>query len=433
MLICLSSAQEVKILTLDDCIRIALERNIEIRRARYAVETSSSNVLSAYGVFLPSLNITGNWSRLQKETPFTFIPGLGLVPIPTLETYNSFSTSVSTNILLFNGFANIANLNRAKSNYLSADYSFRRTRQTVIFQTHQLYLNVLRTKQLLKVSQDNLKRSRGQLERIREANRVGSVSLADVYRQEVQVGSDELALIRAQNDYEKAKTDLIAYLGLDPSIDYEFEDPSIGVDTMEFIDIREWISNLQALISEAFENRPDYKSAIFNLNASRSGVTSAYSGYMPTISAFASYRLDSDQIRTLTDNRTLGWGINISFPIFDRFQLQTRIQQAKIDVKNAEVQIEQVKRQINSDIRKAVLDLESAMKQLEVAERQVKSAELDLKTAEEKYNVGSGTLLDLLVATANYTQALSSRVNAIYDYIIAKTQLRYALGTLDVD
>lgn len=427
--------QGKKVLTLSECIKIALDNNTTIKQAEYTAQSQSASVTQAYGVFLPNLNISGNWNRTKRESDLTFIPGLGTVPFRTSQTLNSFSTTASTSILLFNGFANFASLNRAKSNYLSADYNFKRTRQSVIFQTYQLYLNVLRNKQLLKVAEDNLKRSQRQLERIVEANRVGSVSLADVYRQEVQVGNDELALIRAQADYDKAKADLLVYLGLIPTDEYEFEDPSIKVDidTTEFDTLREQVKNLDVIISKAIETRPDYKSAIASLNAAKSGVTVAMSGYMPTISASASYNLNSNEFSTLTKNRSMGWGINISFPIFDRLQLQTQVQQAKINVKNAEVQVEQARRQITADVKKAILDLESAMKQIEVAERQVKAAELDLKTAEEKYNIGAGTLLDLLIATANYTSAVSSRVNAIYSYIVAKVQLQYVLGELDVE
>ncbi len=427
--------QGKKVLTLSECVKIALNNNTMIKQAEYTAQSQSASVTQAYGIFLPNLNFSGNWNRTRRESDLTFIPGLGTVPFRTSQTLNSFSTTASTSILLFNGFANFASLNRAKSNYLSADYNFKRTRQSVIFQTYQLYLNVLRNKQLLKVAEDNLKRSQRQLERIVEANRVGSVSLADVYRQEVQVGNDELALIRAQADYDKAKADLLVYLGLIPTDEYEFEDPSIRIeiDTTEFSALREQVKNLDAMISKAIETRPDYKSAVASLNSAKSGVTVAMSGYMPTISASASYNLSSNEFSTLPKNRSMGWGISISFPIFDRLQLQTQVQQAKINVKNAEVQVEQAKRQITADVKKATLDLESAMKQIEVAERQVKAAELDLKTAEEKYNIGAGTLLDLLIATANYTSAISSRVNAIYSYIVAKVQLQYSLGELDVE
>lgn len=428
-------SQTKKTLTLSECIKIALENNTTIKQAEYSTQIQSASVMQAYGVFLPNLNLSGNWNRTQRESDLTYIPGLGTVPFRTSQTLNSFSTTASTNILLFNGFANFASLNRAKSNYLSSDYNFKRAKQSAIFQVYQLYLNVLRNKQLLKVAEDNLKRSQRQLERIIEANRVGSVSLADVYKQEVQVGNDELNLIRAQANYDKAKADLLIYLGLVPSDEYEFEDPSIKmeIDTTEFEGFRKQVKNLDSLILKAIDLRPDYKSAIASLNSAKSGVTVAMSGYMPTISAFGNFNLNSNEFSTLTKNRSISWGISISFPIFDRLQLQTQVQQAKLNVKNAEVQVEQARRQITADVKKAILDLESAMKQLEVAERQVKSAELDLKTAEEKYNIGAGTLLDLLIATANYTSAVSSRVNAIYDYIIAKIQLQYALGEFDVE
>jgi outer membrane protein TolC len=55
---------------------------------------------------------------------------------------------------------------------------------------------------------------------------------------------------------------------------------------------------------------------------------------------------------------------------------------------------------------------------------------MDRKIAEEKYNLGAGTLLDLLVATANYTTALSNKVNAVVGYLLSKKQAEYALGTL---
>ncbi len=427
--------QTKKTLTLSECIKIALENNTAIKQAEYSTQIQSTSVMQAYGIFLPNLNLSGNWNRTQRESDLTYIPGLGTVPFRTSQTLSSFSTTASTSIILFNGFANFASLNRAKSNYLYSDYNLKRAKQSSIFQVYQLYLNVFRNKQLLKVAEDNLKRSQRQLERIIEANRVGSVSLADVYRQEVQVGNDELNLIRAQANYDKAKADLLVYLGLIPSDEYEFEDPSIKmeIDTSEFEELRKRVKNLDDLILKAINTRPDYKSATASLNSAKSGVTVAMSGYMPTISAFGNFNLNSNELSTLTKNRSIAWGISISFPIFDRLQLQTQVQQAKLNVKNAEVQVEQAKRQITADVKKAILDLESAMKQLEVAERQVKSAELDLKTAEEKYNIGAGTLLDLSIATANYTSAVSSRVNAIYDYIIAKIQLRYALGEFDVE
>ena len=49
---------------------------------------------------------------------------------------------------------------------------------------------------------------------------------------------------------------------------------------------------------------------------------------------------------------------------------------------------------------------------------------------QEKYNVGSGTILDLLFAQNNYTAALSSKINAVYQYLNAKSQLDLAVGSI---
>lgn len=82
------------------------------------------------------------------------------------------------------------------------------------------------------------------------------------------------------------------------------------------------------------------------------------------------------------------------------------------------------------DLRKALLDLEAAEKQVTVTQTSVVSAEMDRKIAEEKYSLGAGTLLDLLVANANYTNALSNKVNAVTSYLLAKKQVEYAVGTI---
>jgi outer membrane protein TolC len=62
----------------------------------------------------------------------------------------------------------------------------------------------------------------------------------------------------------------------------------------------------------------------------------------------------------------------------------------------------------------------------------MKSAEEDRRIAEERYNLGSNTLLDLLVATSNYTQAQSNKVSSSYDFIYAKTAVQDRCGKREV-
>lgn len=418
-----------KVITLDQAIRMALERNITIIQAENTLEAQESNRLATYGDFFPSLSASGGWSRTQREGPI-FVQGTSFGGGTSLS--NNFSTSLSANVTLFNGFANTSNLNRAQSNVSAASFSLNRTRQQTAYQTAQLYMNVLRTNELLKAREENLKRSQKQLERIQEANKVGSLALADVYRQQVQVGTDELVLIQAQNDFDKAKADLAFYLALNVLEDYQFVDATVPstVDTAEFRTVDERYSNFDALVSQAMKVRPDYLSAVETYNAASSGVSYARAGHLPTISAFASYGTTSDTLARLGVNRLTQWGLNISLPLFSGFRVDNQWEQAKITERNSYQQLQQAERQVQVDIRKALLDFEAAKKQINVAQQTVVSAEQDRRIAEEKYNLGAGTLLDLLVASANYISAVSNKVNVVYNYNLVKKQLEFAIGTL---
>jgi outer membrane protein len=428
-----STAQKTpKLVTLDQAVQIALERNISVLTAQYSLEGQQSAVTAAYGQLLPNLSASASWQRQDINRKYTSIPGGGILPIPSNSTANSWASSVSSSIVLFNGFANTANVSRATSNAVGAEQTLSRARQGVVFQVQTLYSNLLRNEELTKVNEDNLKRDRRQLEQIEESNRVGSKSLADVYRQQVQVGNDELLLIQAQNTYDKARADLIFELGLNVTDEYDFHDPTIkpGVDTTEFQAVNEQYKDYRLLVNEALQVRPDYLSAIENVNSANSSVTVATGGHFPSISAFVSYGLNSAELSGLSDNRSLLWGLNISLPLFNGWQTTNQVQQAKVNLKTAEQQLSQAERQVQVDIAKSLLDLEAAEKQVYVTINSVISATEDRRIAEEKYNLGAGTILDLLTAEANYTLALSNKVNAAYNYFLVKKQLEYNIGRI---
>lgn len=130
----------------------------------------------------------------------------------------------------------------------------------------------------------------------------------------------------------------------------------------------------------------------------------------------------------MKDNKTISWGIGLNWNIFDGFLTNQSIQTATVNKKNTEVQLKQAEREIIVEIQKVLLDLEAAKKQVEVSQKGVKSASEDSRIAEERYNLGAGTLLDLLTANAGLVNAQANNINAVYFYITAKRNLEYVLG-----
>ncbi|HUL43359.1 MAG TPA: TolC family protein [Bacteroidota bacterium] len=433
-------AQAPTVLTLVKAVEIALQNNTQVIQAQNTVEGRQSAVTAAYGGLLPTLDAGGSYSNRQNWAPVTgggsqYIPGLGILQLPSNGGHSSsdaYSAELDSRWTLFNGFGNYAAINSAKANANASQFTSDRTIQSTVLEIHTLFLNVVRTFQLMKVNEDNVKRSQRQLEQIEESNKVGSAALADVYRQRAQVGSDEFNLITAQTNYENAKMDLIFALGVDFNKEYQFDFTGIptDIDTTEFVSVNANYADFGGLMSTALEKRPDYQSAVETLNSADAGVSGAKASFLPSISASGSFLFSNDQLSTITDNKNLNLSLSVSIPIFSGFSLQSQLDQAEVTRKNADEGLKEADRQVRIDIRKALLGLQSAEKQVVVAQSSVQSALMDQQIAEEKYHLGASTLLDLLTANANYTTALSNKVNAVAGYLVAKKTAEFAIGTI---
>ena len=419
-------------LTLDKAISIAMEQNVSVRQAYNNSNAAQSGVLAAYGSYMPSLSATGSWTRQETDRPNSvqLIGGQPIVVPATSSTTGNYSTGLSIGYTIFNGFAREAGFSAAVSSATSADQSAIRTAQQIVFQVQSAYLTVLRNRQLVKVSEENLKRDQRQLDRIVESNRVGALSIGDVYRQQSQVAQDEVSLISAQNTYDKSIADLVSLIGADVSVNYDISDPAIPdeLKDSDFAKDNVKMQSFEDMRQRAMAARPDYLSAKEGLNAAASGVTSAASNYFPSVSASAGYNLSNTEFDLLSKSKGINWGVSIRWTIFDGFSTNRSVQSAVAQRRNAELTLLQTERNISVDVKKALLDLDAAKKQYDASLKGLQSAQQDSKVAEEKYNLGSGTLVDLLTANAGLVNAQANKVNATYNYITSVRNLDYVIG-----
>jgi outer membrane protein len=424
-------AQE-QTLTLQQAIDLALQNNLSVVQSQNNLDAAESQSRAAMGQYLPSLDASGSWRRTQTDQAGYrgVIQGTPVNFPASSETNGSVGAGLSAGLTVFDFLGREGSVSAANAREASAKLGVVRTRQAIVYQTASEYLNVLRTEKLVAVTEENLKRDQRQLERIVESNRVGALSLADVYRQQSQVASDELSVISATNNHLKSKADLLALIGLDARQDYRVVDATLPVtiDTLEMRQLRSDFKGLGVLQDRAIQARPDFMAAMEQVNAADGSVTSAYSGYYPAIGAFGGYNLNGEKFENLSDNKSLSWGLNVRWNIFDGFLREQQIQTAEASKRNAEITKAQTERDVTVEVKKAVLDLDAAMKSLQVTDKALVSAAEDRKIAEERYNLGAGTLLDLLVANASFVNAEANKVNAVYGYLTAKYNLEFSLG-----
>ena len=412
--------KQPQMLSLNNAMSVALNHNLSVIQSANNVDASQSALLAGYGLYLPTISATAGVGRTQSQ----YVP----VGLDTLGT--QYSAQLSANYMIFNGLSREMALKRASSAKSVADQTFYRTKQQIVFQVQAGYLAVLRDGQLVQVNVQNLKRDQKELELIEESNRVGSLAIGDVYRQQSIVATDDYNLIAAQNTYDKDIADLIALIGLDVMNEYKIEDSTISpyIDSTEFSQLPS-MGNYEELRHRAMGSRADYQSAAENLKSASYGVTSAWGQYTPSISAYANYALRSPTFSDLGSNiKDYNWGLNLSWTLFDGFATNQSVQTAKVQERNAEINLKQTELTVGVDVKKALLDLIASKKQYEAALRSETSSDQDRKVAQEKYNLGSGTLIDLQTANASLVNSEASRINSTYSYITAKMNLQYALG-----
>jgi outer membrane protein len=418
---------------LNDAVEIALRRNTQLQKSLESINSYESNAKAAFGALLPTLNASAgwNWTRSEDEGGEVNIGGSVLTVPKQVSESRNYSAGLSSGWNLFDGLSNYANLSRNRNNLEAAKFSLERIKQDIIYQTVSFYFDVLNAEKLLKVKEEDLKWNQKNYEIIYERNKLGAVTKADVYAQQVKLGNAELELIKAKNSLETIKSGMLYYLGLDVLEVYSFEDPQYKNNDIDpSSDDFQIDSNISELINSALKNRADYKSSQFFLESAYQSINMAKAGHLPTLRNYASFGLRSNQLKNLADSKTYQFGLSLDIPIFSGWSVDNRIQLAEVEAKTRQLDLADLERSIKRDLQKNYLDLTASEKRVDVSKKNVTAAEENRKIEEEKYFLGSTTLLNVLIANSEYTNALSGYINAQYEYLKLKTQAEYLLGTL---
>jgi outer membrane protein len=422
-----------KKLTIEEAISIALQRNSNLIKGTNSLQINEAEIKNAYGELLPDFGISGSWDwrRISDDGGQTQIGYLGeqIVTPATQSDTRNYSVYAGGRITLFDGLSNYAKISQKNLNLEAAKLSLEKLKQDIVFNTTTYFYAVISSGELVKVREDNVKFNQKLLETISEKNKVGSVALADVYTQQVQLGNAQLLLIQAKNAYEDAKNNLLNYLALDIMETFEFVDPYVNGNQIEE-NGTENIS-LANLIKEAFEHRYDYHSKKLDIDAADKGITIAQSGLLPSITGKYSFSSSSTKPANLFERRVYNVGLTLNVPIFSNWRTETSMQYAEVQKLNEMENLSVLERTIKIEVKKSYLDLVASKKRLEVSTANVQAAKENRRVNNERYNLGSGTILDVLQSDKDYTQALTENIKARFEYHTNRDKLMNALGKLD--
>ncbi|MDG5766148.1 TolC family protein [Balneolales bacterium ANBcel1] len=437
-----AQAQQVQSITLEEAIEIALEKNVDVQISKSAIERAESEYERQRADFLPNLNATVSGQRRVGQQF-----DQAAIAFEDLTT-NNLNASISTSVTIFNGFRNINELRSARSGRESAEERYQRTRETIIFEAAARFLDVMLSQELLEIERENLEASQKQLEQVEAQVEVGMRPIVDQYSQESVVANNELSVIQAQNALNLNKLRLSRLLQLDPLQEYDFITPGIREEDITVQDY-----NLREMISIAMANRRDYRASRLELEQARYAMRISEAGRLPEVSLSASlssaYRdqqmsrdpntgMPTDDVMPFSDqffdtNINRGLSFNVSIPIYNRRQTRNQIQQRQIDFRNAELQLEDLQQEVFLELQQAYNDYTGLAKELEATEKALIAAERAYETEQERYNVGSATLIELTNANNEFIRASSNRIQVMYQFVFQEKVLDFYLGRITED
>ncbi len=140
-------------ITLKDAIQLALQKNTILNQAENNILSQESGVTAAYGNFMPSLSgfASWGWDRNEQAGSIRYINGIPFnIPKITSET-RSYIASVNSDVTLFDGLSNIANLSAANNNLNSTRLYVEFLKQQTVIKHITRYYNLMTQMALLKV------------------------------------------------------------------------------------------------------------------------------------------------------------------------------------------------------------------------------------------------------------------------------------------
>ncbi len=412
-----------KVLSLRECIDTALVNNPDMGMARQSLKKSESYVLSSYGNLLPNLQMDFYAGHRYYGPSSVLIDDSGRPVQSQGFDYEDYTFRIASDIVIWDGGANYARLRQSRDNREGAkeelQYNYDMITATVI----RAYYNVVRFERLTVVAEESVDQALQSLERSEALLEVGSATRADVLKAKVLHSNTKLDRIRATNQVELAKEDLIAVLNLG---DYS----NVAVDTALVMNMTN--PDAASEIDFAMNNRSDLLGLRAYLKGADAGVRVAKSGWLPIFGAnFGYYWSDREMADNINFFREeYSWNVTayVRLNVFDRFNTSANVKTAKADFRISEYQLEKSKLNAVKEIKSLIILINEAIERVAVGTETVEQAQEDVRLAEERYRVGAGTMLETIAAQVSLTQAKADVITAKCDYLVAVADLDRATG-----
>lgn len=414
-------------LSLEECVSIALENNLNLRRSELNLVSSEATLLESKGQQLPSFSMGGSSG---------FRWGRSINPVTNLfETRRIGNVNISANSSLpvFAGGQIRNSVKQASLNVETDRLNLAASRNDITLNTINLFINVAFSKEQLNIANSQLITSRDQLSRTQKLVAAGSLPMADQLDLQAQTATNELEVINAENNLRIARLNLSQALQLPFTEDFDILIPELEVDGLSV-----GTEGVEQIYSVAVGTLPQIKAAEFGVQAAEYGIKIAKGAYLPSLNLSAnvfsnyvdqtSFTTSDPILQQFENNLSQSANLGLSIPIFSNFRNQASVQRARVQKRLSEIQQIEVKNQLRQDIESAYTSAYAARQSYRSSQLRVDALEEAFRMARQRFEVGAINAVDFQVAQNNLFNAQADLVTAKYEYVFSAKVLDFYLG-----
>ncbi len=400
----------VNILTLSQCIDIALKKNPAILAAIYNVDVNRSRIGEARSNYYPQLSAQAAYDRIKPAPGSSFG---GATP------FNEYTGSIAVSQTILDFGKTSSSVDISKYNFESSRSDLNTTQDTTILSVKQAYYGFLQATRNRDVAADIIKQFQLHLDQAQGFYNVGTKAKIDVIKAEVDLSNAQLSLINADNAVKIAKVNLDNAMGVTEAPEYTIEDN---------LSFQKYTITLNEATSKAFDNRPDLKSIVAKRQAAETNISLQKTGYYPVLSGNASYNMSEVDLPPRTTSNSWDIGVALTFPLFSGFLTTHQVAEAKSNLYVLRANEEALRQQIILDVRQAYLNLQAAEASISTADLAAKQAKENLDLANGRYAAGVGSPVEVSDAFATYVSSQAAYTGALYNYKTAEASIEKAMG-----
>lgn len=413
-----------KIWSVDDCIRFALEKNIQIQKALVSNDINELNLEFARSAWYPSLSgsVRQNFdwnNQINTTTGSTVFKGS-----------NGTNVSVNSGMTLYNG-NKIRNTVKRSETELEADrYNTEVIKENVSLNVLNAYLQVLFAEEQVKNSNNQIASTQEQLNLAGERLKLGAIANSDYLQVKSQLATEKQTRATAQSQLAINKITLMQLMELPEVNDFAIEHPNLDslINQKRLPDPKE-------VYETALGIKPEVKNAELNKESSKISVEIAKAGFYPDVSMnagistlYTSNATGSSAGYQLKNNISPAIGLTASIPIYLNKQVRTNVAIAKKNTNSAELDEMNVRNQLRKSIEQACQDVSSSQQEFEASTEAYNALKESFDVASEKFYQGLLNSVDFLVQKTNFIAAESSYLQSKYRLIFSYKVLDFYTG-----